>query len=222
MKKIVLLLLIFGATSLLFITSCKKKSSDTVVPVDTSKNDTTPAPAAKFYFEAKINGVKVSFKDGVNGYGSGAGDQSGSSSEGYHAAQSALITRLFSTESLGGFYILKTFPGLTADEVSNSDIENMFKVQSYPFGAINPGSAGGRKNGAVVYYVDANGDTWSTESGSGNQTGSTFAITEHIANSDGFSNRITKATFSCKLYKSDGTSATLTEGVCRSRTVLLD
>jgi len=73
--------------------------------------------------------------------------------------------------------------------------------------------------GAKIFYYDNNSVEWSTDLGSANQTGSTFNITEHIANTDGYSQHISKATFNCKLYNSTGASMTLTNGLCRGRTV---
>jgi len=70
-------------------------------------------------------------------------------------------------------------------------------------------------NGASIDYIDANGKGWGTEWGS--QTGSTFNITELVANTDGTSGKIFKATFGCKLYDENGNSITLTNGVVRGK-----
>jgi len=75
----------------------------------------------------------------------------------------------------------------------------MFSVKSYFYGKLSSANLSGA-DGARVYYIDNNGVTWASYYGSGSQTN--------------------KATFSCILYNSSGSTMTLTNGICMSRTVI--
>ncbi len=71
-------------------------------------------------------------------------------------------------------------------------------------------------NGVKISWVDANGDFWATDYGTGNQTGSSFSITDVVPVGFVLGNYELKfkATFSCKLYNySTGASVLLTDGV---------
>ena len=83
-----------------------------------------------------------------------------------------------------------------------TEVTTMFQPGDYAYGFGNVNSS--TINGAVVYYIDANGTSWYTE---GPQDGSTFKVTEVVNNSAGTSVKIFTAKFSCKLY--NGTAAVL-------------
>ena len=73
------------------------------------------------------------------------------------------------------------------------------------------------KNGVAVQWTDDNGTVWSTDFGSGNQTGSTFTITDVIATERDFygnyRNVKVRILFSCILYNQSGGSMRLERGV---------
>jgi hypothetical protein len=69
-------------------------------------------------------------------------------------------------------------------------------------------------NGLLIYWVDRSGNLWTTNHGSGDQTGSSFLITERKLGT-GFYPIIITASFNCKLYDSTGDMRILTNG--RSR-----
>lgn len=220
MKTKLLPILLVIATSTIF-NSCKKKSEEEPAPTPApATTPTTPpgsgAPAitSSFYFQAKIDGTWVTYQDGVNSYASGtSGSNYGSTTN--QEEQAGLLIN-YSTFRYGSIFILKTiaYPGA-------SDYESMFSVRSYSYG-INADQAGhpAGVDGAGISFIDSTGVIWRSDYGTANQTGSTFSITEHIANTDGTSHHISKAVFSCKLYDGNGHVKTLTDGKFRGRTLL--
>jgi len=219
MRKKLFPVLLLIATSTIF-NSCKKESEPepaTAAAPSGGGGSSSGAPSitSTYYFQAKIDGSWVTYQDGVGGFTSGtAGGNYGSTVN--QEEQSALMVT-YPTYSGAYFFILKTFPGTA----SAADYESMFSVRSYSYGinADTPGYPSG-VDGAGIGFIDASGVEWRTDLGTHDQTGSTFSITEHIANTDGYSHRISKATFSCKLYDGNGNVKTLTNGIFRGRSVL--
>jgi hypothetical protein len=191
----------------LLFSGCKKD--------ETKQNNPAPTPVAAFYFSAKLDGKDFLIQDGVDGYGSGAGGGGGGTSDSYTEEQSLSIVNP-SAQKNSGFIIVKNFVPKRSD---CSQIENMFHPGNYTYGRSHSGSTDPGVDGVIIFHVDENGKEWSSDYGSGDQTGSTFEIVEHVANNDGWSNRISKATFSCKLYDAQGHVKVLTNGEARGRTV---
>lgn len=197
---------------------CKKKESES--PSTPQNNNNPPGITADFYFQATINGTVVTLQNGVGGYGNGASQGGGSVPSGYMEVQGGILQAPGTSPVMGGFYIMKTFPGSSgSNPPTGPEIESMFSVKGYPYGKESFSTGSNGVDGAKIFYIDANGVQWSSDQGSGNQSGSSFSITEHIANNDGYSYRISKAAFTCTLYNTSGGSMTLTNGICRSRTV---
>lgn len=197
-----------------------------IVLFSACKDNEDPAPAnnpgsggtiitSSLYFQATIDGQEVVFQDGINGYASAAGSSGESVSSGYGEGQSMSLLKPFATKNITGVVIIKKFTEMPS---LCSEIESMFSIGTYPYGK-HSGDLNDAVEGAVVYYIDSSGKAWSSDNGAATQTGSTFQITEHISNSDGFSRRISKASFSCKLYDEEGNVKTLTNGTIRSRSV---
>ncbi len=84
--------------------------------------------------------------------------------------------------------------------------KNFFSTGSYSYSA-------GAQNGISISYYDSNNALWSTDQGTGDQTGSTFTITDRKTNNAFDYTVIIRAIFNCKVYNSSGQSKTLTEGV---------
>jgi hypothetical protein len=212
-----ILLLIAGST---IFNSCKKESEpepDRAPTPAPSGGSTTGAPTitSSYYFQAKIDGTWVTYQDGVGGYASGTGGSSYGTTVNQEEQSALMVT--YPSFSGAYFFILKTFPGTA----SGTDYESMFSVRSYTYGikAETPGYPNG-VDGAGLGFVDASGVQWRTDYGTHDQTGSTFNITEHVANTDGYSHRISKATFSCKLYDGHGNVKTVTNGIFHGRSVI--
>lgn len=197
------LLLVASCAILMF--SCKKKSSDpapvTPAPVSTG----APSITSALYFQAKIDGAWVTFQDGIGNFSSGV------SSSGNQIQQQDALFMNYVNGQAASFFIIKTF----TSSPSNTDIEGMFGIKSYSFGNYNSNI-----DGAGISYYDSSGQYWSTDSGTGIQTGSTFSISEITAGVSGQAHKIVKANFSCKLYDGNGNSKTLTNGVLRGRAVM--
>ena len=176
---------------------------------------TPAAPKASLYFSAKIDGADFLLEALKDNYGSGAGGGAGNTTGSWVEEQSLYLMNTV-TMSGSGVLFIKTF----ANEPDDcAQIEAMFNPGVYPFGKSGKGSGSQAIDGVVVVHTDASGKYWASDLGTGDQTGSKFEIVEHIANNDGFSQRITKAKFNCKLYDGLGNSKTLTNGEIRSRSV---
>ena len=211
--KLLLSLLIVGST--LLMPSCKKKNEPAPAPAPTTPAPPTGGPTitSSFYFQAKIDGTWVTLQEG--GYvGSGAGSAGGTVSTGVQEEQGVVISDILNSTG-ASFFILKTF----ATWPTGPEVESMFSIKSYSYGKTPNATNVDGIDGVGITYTDANGVDWRSDEGVGTQTGSTFSITEHIVNTDGFSHKISKATFSCKLYDSSGNVKTLTNGVLRGRSV---
>jgi hypothetical protein len=210
MKKKLLPLLVLIAASTL-IHSCKKESEPAPVPEPAPPTGGAPTITSSFYFQAKIDGAWVTYQDGVGQFASGMSSTNYGSTTNQEEQGALLIN--YSTFRGGSIFMLKTL-----EMPSASDYEGMFAVQSYNYGinADTPGHPTGI-DGAGVGFIDPDGVMWRTDEGTGDQTGSTFKITEYITNPDASSPKICKAVFSCKLYDGNGNIKTLTDGILRGR-----
>lgn len=208
MKRKFITVILIVAAVLLTISSCKKDEDESI------KDDTTTFEA-EFYFRATIDGVDINFEEGVGDYGSGVMSSGSSITGGLQEIQFGFLSSFMADNNSAGFGIAKSFP---KDFLTIDDIKSMFSVKSYPYGD----SGDNAKDGAIIYYVDDDEEYWQSDFGTADQTGSNFEITEHIDDpaSMGISLKITTAKFNCTLYNySTGETKTLTNGVCRSRTV---
>lgn len=161
-------------------------------------------PVTGLYYEATIDGVAYRVDiNGTNGYETGTGI----SPTGDNAFISSYILPEVTPMPAGttGFEIAKGFLQ-NYSTVSNLTFKTFFAVNSYPYG-YDPA------NGVRIAWIDAAGNEWTTNNGTGDQTGSTFNIT-NVADEPGqldYTIRVT-ATFTCKLYDNAGNSKTLTAG----------
>lgn len=85
-----------------------------------------------------------------------------------------------------------------------------FNNGSYPYADLSNLSENGV---TIAYYI--NGEKWSTDQGTADQTGSTFTISDKKAFDDGWGTLSIKilANFKCKLYNSSGGVKNVTDGV---------
>jgi hypothetical protein len=198
------------ALGLLLLGGCKD-DKDKVKPATPA----APVPTSDLYFVAKIDGADFLVEALKNNYGSGAGSGTGNSSGTWVEEQSLLLMNTVNNH-VSGVLFVKAFTDKPND---CAQLETMIKPGVYPFGKTVQGSGTPATDGIVIVHTDANGKYWTSDLGTGDQTGSTFDVVEHIANNDGFSQRISKARFNCKLYDGLGNSKTLTNGEIRSRSV---
>lgn len=198
MKKISLFALI-----LFVFAACKKSSS----------NSDTKYP---FYFTATINGAPVKYQanDLNSQYQCGISRPDGSIfGSGYDIYEGTLIEDGNNTNANNIYvHILQHFNEYP-DESQRIPI---IRPGSYPYGVSELGPT--TKNGASIEYTDANGKMWHSEMG--DQTGSTFNITELVANPDNTSLKIFKASFNCKLYDGAGGSIQVINATIRGKAFL--
>ena len=212
MKKLNLILLMLPVMA---VWSCKKSS--------TTPTTTTPTPTST---AVTVNSTpQYSFKaDGttyskVEDGSSVTVNLSADRNSGVNPGDSGSATYASSFDDAGGsvtyFSVSKSrlkFPalcsGCTALYPANSDFKAFFNTRSYSYG-----------NGLTVYGIeltwrDNSGVQWSTSMGSGNQSGSSFSITDMKDMSQlGNYYVVIKASFNCTLYNSVGQSKILTEGI---------
>jgi hypothetical protein len=100
----------------------------------------------------------------------------------------------------------------------------MFQTTSYPYGkSINEVGAANSMDGVRVTYIGTDDVEWSTDKGSGDQTGSTFTIVSKtpLPNIPSpYGNYSILVQFSCKLYDGNGNVKNLTNGSMRGKPVL--
>ena len=197
MKK---LLLIAISCVLLTQVACKKEETTT------TPTPTPTTPTASFYCTATINGQAVSLLDktGTKVFsGIELSLSSGNNSQ-YFEGSCYIDTVSYNSQYAIGIYKKFTVTTPTADQ-----IKAMLGVRTFTY------SLNSAADGAFFSYTDANNVTWSTQKG--DQTGSTFRITEYITDPTGLCPMIAKYEFSCKIYDGNGNSKTVTNGVWRSR-----
>ncbi len=196
---------------LLSISSCKKDSSTTTTT--TTNNNGAPAITSTYYFQAKIDGVWVTYQANDISWVSGYGSASGGGTTDYYLIERAFVSDFAETNS-GGVSILKD----NVFDVNDYPTRySLFTLGSKPYGKEKTLTANPVEGGLVSYTL--NGVEWSSNLGTSDQTGSTFSITEFVDNTDGASKKIVGATFSCKLYNGLGGVKTVTNGKFRGRII---
>ncbi|KAA9339957.1 hypothetical protein [Adhaeribacter soli] len=176
---------------------------------------TYPASRSEFYFSGLIDSKKILIEDGIHGFRSDATSQ-GTLGNGYYVEEQSLSLTNSGSSKSAGFVLVKTFG---SKPTGCNFTEGMFRLGSYTFGHSPDSTNDIPLDGVVIYFTDNNGKYWSSDLGTGNQSGSMFRIVEHYPNSDGSSQMISKAQFSCNLYDGLGNVKTLMDGEAKGRTV---
>lgn len=189
------------------ISSCKKKDT-----TPTNNNNTgAPAITGTYYFQAKIDGVWVTWQEDNINWGSGMGTNTSGGGGTFDIEEYGYVED-FPGDNSGGIGIVKTG---VIDPSDYPTRNSLFTVGAKTFGKYN---ATPKVPGATVTYV-TNGVVWSSEKGA-DQTGSAFSITAFVDNTiDIGSTKIVSATFNCKLYDNLGNTKTLTNGRFKGRII---
>ncbi|MFN8166899.1 MAG: hypothetical protein U0X76_12250 [Bacteroidia bacterium] len=197
MKRISVLLI-----ALFFISSCKKESDvhpDIVgTPGGTLNANSVPEVTGK------IDGVPFSLV--VNNFNIIEMD----TAEYYPLISTSSYLALYldaiaDTVAKQGFLFDRTF-GINSIPPSDSLFVSQFNSGAWSFLA-----AGNEIFN--ISYVDQNGDQWDTSSGTADQTGSNFNVSEKLViHKNGRTGVLLKATFNCKLYDNSGHVKNLTNG----------
>lgn len=199
-KNITLTLL---STSLIFF-SCKKEEENEENNNNNGTTDNTTVveeePDRDFYFKATIGNSTIEYKEGVDDFTSLMSYQSSGTYGDKYVGQNFGMGRDISNPPGAFAGIIKYFGPNNAEETCD-EFKAMFKVGSYSYGSTN-----NEQEGAKVFYYNDAGEYWSSDLGAGNETGSTFNITEHEEVGGVGYEAITKATFDCWLYNDNGDS----------------
>lgn len=186
-------------------TACKKKKSSTS---DTTPTPTTPAPAVidinhESVVKYSVEGTAFSYPSaGISG-GMGTSLSLASSMD---ETSTASYDYGFSGGTATYFSVAKGTihtPGIGRPD------ENAFRA-FFVVGNVN--YSPDNLNGIKIKHRDSDGIMWTTDKGSGNQTGSVFKIEAVKETNNGYQNVKVYATFNCKLYNDNGNSKTLTNG----------
>jgi hypothetical protein len=170
--------------------------------ISCKKDDGFITSNSAFYFTAKVNGQTVKFEaEEVSAdYKCNVTGLIQNWMSGYDIYEGTMLQdQTTPNKNQIRVMILKYF-----DHYPNyqTEVTTMIQPGNYAYGFGDASNS--TVNGAVVYYIDANGLAWYTE---GPQDGSSFKVTEVKDNPTGSSVKIFTAQFSCKLYS--GTAAVL-------------
>jgi hypothetical protein len=194
---------IIGFIGVLALISCKKKTSET-----SPAPNTGPAITAKYYFKGTVNNKSVLIQSGVGGYYNGVvgeGSNKGTEGENYLAGNGFVFFDITAKSSQSiNVNIVKYFLNKTPKE---ADFDGMFVVGDYLFG-----NSEQLKDGVEIEYVDENKKTWSSNKGTGSQTGSVFKLKSRIPYTNYYTPIDITGSFSCKLYDDAGNMIELKDG----------
>lgn len=176
---------------------------------DEDDDDDTDNP---YYFTAEIAGkeVKYEHKNGVSTLHAW-GVYHNENSQGwdhFDIYEGTLLEKTSASDSNSIYVsILKYFN----HEPSLDERWAIIKMGSHGYGLTKESPE--TKNGASIDYADEHGKWWSSEFG--DQTGSTFTVTELVENDEHLYGMIFTAKFSCKLYDEEGNSIEVKNGIIR-------
>jgi len=195
------ILLLMAIPAVLSLNGCKKDDDD---DKNTGGGSVTVNSDPQSTF--KVDGTSASLKTGVGGVGQ------------YFFNDGEIATFPDSSESIYGSGFDKDNGNTPIIEFSKGTFKytipsdsaafsNFFAPQSYSY-SVNA------EDGVKITWYDSNGDMWSTDMGSGNQSGSTFTIEDRRAYTFSGEKYVRiKASFNCTVYNGLGGSKTITDGV---------
>jgi|SRR5665213_1236598 len=164
-----------------------------------SKSKDSASQSGTYYFKANIGGKSYNVSATSNGT-----IEAGSGVDGTDDV--AIFGTIDNNTDGSEFSITK---GLmhSFTTASQTDMKNFFKAGTYNYSA-------GAQNGIDISWYDANGKSWSTSSGSADQTGSNFKIVSVMDDPDAAGRYYVKvqSSFNCILYDGTGNSMLLTGG----------
>lgn len=203
MKK---LIISFVSLSLL-IASCKK-DNPTPTPTSTTNNtNTTTVPANAHFMKATVDGTVINLYAGVNGCGEGT---SFGQSMGFYSFEAYISVP--SPETTPDLSVSFSGNSLFTDQNDDTDSSfyAIFKLGNHIFNTAN--ISNGTPSIDIIYTLYENGQPTDWLSSLGDQTGSSFKVTEikPSTNYMGASIALVKGTFNCKIYNSDNPSISKT------------
>lgn len=147
--------------------------------------DLCGVPSTGYYFYGVIDGEEVII-DAANGLGAG-------SCTNFAVNGGSWLLDLSNTDVLDAtVYLIKEFPGM-GFQPDSDDYYGMYELGDYTY------ASGCDTNGAEISWLDDSGDVW--VSGSGDQSGSSFEVTERGDISGGLlPTTEVRGKFNCRLY----------------------
>ncbi|MCB0713154.1 MAG: hypothetical protein KDD67_12560 [Ignavibacteriae bacterium] len=199
---------------------------------DPDNDGTVEEITAPYYIQASLNGkVKTvqqqSTSSNLVDMGFSSFEGTASNDVDFVSIQRTFFTRVVPT---GGIPVLDSTNTFYFSFIKNYD-KRITNDDDYDLmirkGSTSFGSEADEKDGVEIRWVDANGKSWSTAYGSGNQANSSFVITKKVKieyPQPWLGDRILyeiEGTFSCTLYDSSGNSMQVTEGKFSLKAVLV-
>lgn len=165
----------------------------------------------KFYFQAELDGEKITLKDNRQGYTAGVG-QSASFAPGNVATrqESNMLTLLNEDAKPVVFWSLGAH--FTKDELTYEEILELYMPGDYSY---YDGLGELQETTAALVWHDANGTEWTTYYGSGDQSGSSFRVVETEDSEDDAYLGMAQIEFTCTLYDQEGNSMSIADGKAR-------
>lgn len=171
----------------------------------------------KFYFQMEMDGEKVTLKDNRNGYSASLGESGQIEPGSIESRQESTIIPVVNPAEKP--YVFWSLGANFPDIPNEQEIIDMCQPGSFSyFNGISEDSA----PTAAIEWIDAAGEEWTTYYGSGDQTGSSFTITETTEIEAGEYYATCHIEFSCKLYDKDGNTIEVENGVAHGPIGLSD
>lgn len=197
-----------GTPAIAGVSQIPLKAGSTTCSVSVAVTDGNSTTTGDYYYKAVIGGVSYTqYATYDNGFipGSGMGgtdDVNFSASIDYDGDPAPAGTT--------GFYIEK---GIMSHylSASDADFKAFFPIGDQPYAPKGPGP----QNGIVIGWTAPDGQSWTTNAGTGDQTGSTFKIISVTDSYDALGRYYieVKMQFECKLYNyQTGDEKKLTNG----------
>lgn len=213
MKKLNQTLLLSTTFIFLLLASCSKDDSSptptatTTTPTGGGGGGSSLTINSTPQFKATIDGASVNYIAGANNLEEALGAEKSINLP--NPTTAIYTTSLYSNTTSVSMSGLKigTLSYTGSSVASDTEFDNFISVGSHSYSV-------DAANGVHISWYDAGTSSyWTTSLGSGNQTGSTFNITQ-VAPTNLIGNHYVKfiATFSCTLYNGSGSSKSVTNG----------
>ncbi|MDX5437799.1 MAG: hypothetical protein LPK03_11425, partial [Pontibacter sp.] len=126
---------------------------------------------AELYFKGDLNGKTLLLPEGKDGYESQAVAYEPITVSGCTNWQAMRLAKGLDLKKSLEISFVK---GTEACYTACAQVEAMYNTGTYSFGRVASGSNGGTTDGVIIRYVDVDGKVWSSDFGSGDQSGSSF------------------------------------------------
>jgi len=194
----------------------------------TSNNNGSDNPStAPYYIQARANGTSLIYEltalsngqisESMKGHQGGNGANYLVRQE-YSFYKVTYINGDFVKDSLAGCPRIAIYKNFDDHPWEEEELDVMMTT------TMAYGGGSEKRDGVEILWTDANGKNWCSSWGTGDQTGSTFKLTEHtkVEYQSGqvkIGRYASKGTFNCTLYDKQGNSIPMTHGRFSLRTI---